>query len=143
MATPLAQVADLQSWLGIGTLDEDRATAVLTAASALARVEAGRTWLNEDGDVVGVPEDVSMIVVRVAAQMWANPSGASQQATGPFSVSYARNFLSEEDRRTLNGYRGRPGLWTQSTTRGELETEPVYVDVVGSDEPLPVSIPPW
>lgn len=137
--SPLASVDDLATWLGV-TLEgvaAERAGAVLDAASAMVRAEAGQDW-----DGTEAPADVIALVIRVAANMWANPTGVSQQATGPFSVSYG-SALSDADRDLLGKHKPHGGLFTISTTRGCMETDSVYVDVVGSDEPLPVSRSPW
>lgn len=143
---PLASVEDLASWLGV-TFEEDtpaitRAALVLDAASALVRAEAGRTWATGETLDEDVPADVIAITLRVAANMWANPTGATQRSAGPFSESYGAG-LTDEDRTDLGRYRGTSGLFTISTTRCDPETESVWVPVVGSDEPLPVSLPPW
>ena len=149
---PLAPVDALEAWLGVTLTGValDRAAAVLDAASAMVRAEAGLDWTttttSDDDEVVvtldeDIPADVVSIAVRIAANMWANPSGATQQSTGPFSVTHGA-ALTETDRTLLGRFRAHGGLFTISTTRGDLETDSVYVDVVGTDEPLPVG-PPW
>jgi len=140
-STPLASSQDLADWLGQRQINEDRANAVLVAASAMVRSEAGQTWLDDGGALDSPPETVVAITVQVAAKMWANPTGVSQQTTGPFSSSFARQYLTPEDRKYLNSLQPTAGVWTLSTTREELET-PDTIDVEGQDEPIP-SGDPW
>lgn len=141
-STPLASISALEDWLGLVSIDETRALSVLTAASAVVRDEAKKTWLDEEGELENVPEEIAGVVVRLAARLWANPSSATQQTSGPFSTSFARDLLSESDLRILNRKKPTTGLWTLSTTRGDIETQDL-LEVTGSDKPMPISRNPW
>lgn len=138
---PLVDTFTLAGWLGEDVLGDSRAEAVLSAVSAVVRNASGQTWA-ADGDIssTDVPELVSTVVLQVAARVWRNPHGVRQEATGPFSVSYAVTgvYLTADERRLLSGYRANSsGLWTMQTTRGDDYADTVYVPVVGTDAMFP------
>ena len=139
---PLATVADLGAWLNETLTTDARAAAVLDHASSLVRIAAGVTWL----EPAVVPDGIPQLVVRVAARMWQNPSGLKSATTGPFSGTFGGMELTVSERaeiqRILNPGSLR-GIGTISTTRGPIETPSIYVDVVGSDQPIEVSREPW
>lgn len=146
---PLASVDDLAAWAGQdATTDAMRAGAVLSAASALVRAEAGQTWVNANGSLAEVPADVTAVVVQVAGRVWGNPSGAIQWTKGPFSERYSDDaalglYLTDAERAILARHRqgGTPnGLNVLSTTRGEDGSDTVYVPT----GPPPSGYPfPW
>lgn len=147
---PLADSGALEDWLGVTFADgaeQDRADAVLAHASAAVRVYARRNWVDEEGELDEVPEGIPEIVVRVAARMLANPSGLQSRTTGPFSATFGELELTDAEKdaisATLRSTTG--GVWTLATTRGLTpDTSTILVPVVGSDEPLPVSLDePW
>lgn len=152
---PLATIDDLTAWLGSEPSNEDRAEAILAAASTLVRSHTGRTWVGADGEpntdlTADDLEVAKTVVVTVAARVWTNPNGTTQQTAGPYSQSVAAWAalgleLTKTEKNLLAGFATavRPALWTQSTTRGDHDVASVYVDVVGSDKPLPVSREPW
>lgn len=93
MALPsLATADELVTWMGDTELNEDRAEAILAAASTLIRVHTGRVWVDDDG-----PEDVDEIKLEaartvcltVAERVYNNPKGVTQEAAGPFSRTIA------------------------------------------------------
>lgn len=133
---PLAEVTDLELWLGTPITDAARADAVLAAVSSLVRSQAGRTW---EGEVV--PDEVAAIVVDVAGHIWRNPAAVRQSGTGPFSVSYAivqGLSLTADQKATLRHYGAQArGLWTMSTTRNDAAADTEYVPVVGTDTEFP------
>lgn len=154
MALPsIASTTDLAEWLGLEfaaeSADEGRAETVLAHASAAVRVEARRQWVDEEGALDGVPEGIPELVVQIAARMWANPTGAEQQTTGPFARRNLANTLTDAEKdavhaavRADEGTTSTGGLWTLSTTRGELESRVTLVNVVGQPgEPIEVSSP--
>lgn len=120
----LADLAALKLWPGVNITDEQEpsAQAVLDAASAIIRAEAGQAWDTE------VPELAAAICVAVAARVWKNPNGVVQQSTGPFSGSVAQwaaagLVLTDDEKHQLAdlpGSTGHPKLWTLSTTRGDV-----------------------
>ena len=135
--SPLVEPDDLAEWLQQSFSAEQwtRAGAVLSRVSAVVRSAAGVTWEGEE-----VPEEVEAVVLEVAKRVWTNPNGVRQQATGPFSASYAvvGVYLTDEERRILGKYRANQrGLWTLNTTRGDDEGDTVWVPVVGSDNTFP------
>jgi hypothetical protein len=149
MALPaLAAPADLAAWMGQDIPAGDaRAWAVLSAASALVRAEAGQTWVNNTNDLTGVPDEVAAIVVQVAARVWANPTGAVQWTKGPFSERYSDDaalglYLTDAEKSALSRYRSAApsGLGVLSTTRGDDYADTVYVPT----GPPPSGYPfPW
>lgn len=143
---PLAEISDLEEWLGESLDDETtRAGAVLRAASALVRAEAGRTWIDATtGDLETVPDEVATVVVQVAARAWRNPNGYTQTTVGDVSVGFGRDaatggvYLTDGERAILARFTTTAirGLWTLSTTRSDTDLPDIYLDVVAS-EPIP------
>src|SRR5688500_9746486 len=125
----IATLDDLEPWLTID--NEDRAEAILAAASTLIRSKTGQAWVDAAGvQLEDVDDDdfaaVKTVVVQVALRVYQNPLGVTQQATGPFSRSVAAwaalgLSLTEDEAAmlptTIDG--ARPALWTQATTRSE------------------------
>jgi hypothetical protein len=124
----LASVDDLKAWQG-SPVDLVRASAVLAAASTLIRAHTGRVWVDADG-----PEDVSetaaavvrTVCVMVADRVYRNPEMATQQTSGPFSMSVSEwasrgLVLTPDERALLATAAGRvPGL---SSVRVEVPAE--------------------
>ena len=104
---PLADVAALDAWLpGVVIVGdaaaEERAEAVLAAASAYVRAENGKNWVDENGDLVDdIPDAVAVLVVQVAARLWANPTGLTQETAGPFSATHGQGTLTDAERGVL------------------------------------------
>lgn len=151
---PLASVDDLSDWMGVDVSNLARAEAILSAASTLVRTRTGRAWVDADGELEdGVTalemERVKTVVVMVAERVWSNPRGITQQATGPFSQSVAAwsafgLALTDPEKEMLPTGSTKPALWSQSTTRSDYpDVSSIYVNVVGSDEPLPIYPEPW
>lgn len=111
MALPaLASTDDLEEYSGL-SVDETRAEAILAAASTLVRSYTGRTWVGADSawedDVTELQQDlVQMVVVGVADRVYRNPTGVTQETSGPFSRSVAAwatsgMFLTDEEKELL------------------------------------------
>lgn len=104
---PLASVEELDAWLpGVTIVGDDsaetRAEAVLNAASAYVRADRGRTWTDsEDALVDDIPDEIGVLVVQIAARMWANPTGTIQETAGPFSTTHGPATLTDEERDLL------------------------------------------
>jgi hypothetical protein len=143
----VASVHDLAAWLGEDIDNEARAEAILAAASTLVRSRTGRAWVDADGEQLEDVTDndfelVKTVVVQVAARVWLNPRGLTQETTGPFSTTLAAwaslgLSLTEDEAAMLPVVRdGRPGLWTQATTREDPQSDlpDIYLDVVGSEQ---------
>lgn len=147
---PLAQVSDLAAWVGQTIESADpRAGAVLSAASALVRGYTKKTWVDENGELAGVPEDASAVVVQVAARAWLNPNpNLKNWNKGPFAEGYFDAaslglYLSAADKDALADYRetgASTGLGTIGITRGDVGYDTAYVPTA----PAPSGYPfPW
>jgi hypothetical protein len=126
----------------------DRAAAILSAASTLVTSRTGQAWVDADGIQLETVDDddfeaVKTVVVLVAARVWVNPHGATQQATGPFSESVAAwaasgLSLTEDEIAMLPISEStiRPALWTLATTRVDPVSDlaDIYLEVVGSED---------
>lgn len=106
----LAPVSALEARLGLpaGSMtdpDLGRATAALEDASALVRAEAGRPFLNDDGDAVTAPAAVVTIVVQAALRAFRNPEGFATESLGDYSYRLtdeaASVYLTEEEKRIV------------------------------------------
>lgn len=147
---PFATVDDLTAWLGEGDLDAARAEAVIGAATVLVRSHVG-AWQWPDGTPRQVPQAFTVVTTQVAARYWQNPTGARQETTGPFSVTYDGGGveLTDSEVRMLDQAAhgssiASKGLWTLSTTRDELEVTD-YRPVEGGGDPIPMFVEgaPW
>jgi hypothetical protein len=139
----IATLTDLEPWLEID--NEDRAEAILAAASTLVTAKTGQAWVDADGVQLEAVDDddfaaVKTVVVQVALRVYQNPLGITQQATGPFSRSVAAwaalgLSLTDDEKAmlptTIDG--NRPGLWTLATTRSENDLPDIYLEVEGSE----------
>ena len=120
----LADIDALEAWTGDTIPDDDpRALAVLAAASALVRSETRRTWLDDMGALVAVPDELGMVVVQVAARKWLNPEDVIQDGTGPFTGRWSELagqgiYLTDTERAICARHRqASTGVWTLGTTR--------------------------
>lgn len=145
----LATVDDLERRLGSPVEDPDQAEALLERASSKIRAFVGRTWVDEHGQLDGVPEypDVQGICVEMVFRAITNPAGVTQDTTGPFSVSYGpdaaqRVFLQRGEKEELAPIRVRGGLRTITTTRGPVEMRSVDVPF-GDLERWELTEGPW
>lgn len=143
----VASIDDLNAWLGDEVDNEERAEAILVAASALIRSRTGRAWVDADGvQLDDVTDDdfaaVRTVVVQVAARVWLNPQGITQETAGPFSQTIAAwaalgLSLTEDEASMLPIDRtgSRPALWTQATTRADSVSDlpDIYLEVVDSE----------
>lgn len=143
----LPSVDDLATWLGVTITDEDRAEAIIAAAYTLVRSKTGRAWVDVDGEQLeDVSDDdfdaVTTVIMQVAARVWLNPQGVTQQSTGPFSKSVAAwaalgLSLTESELDMLPVASGsRPALWTLGTTREDPASDlpDIYLEVVDSED---------
>lgn len=88
MASPLAQVAELEKRLRleVGSLegtDLQAAEDALDDASALVRGVGLASWT-----AANVPDDVRLVVIRVALRQYRNPEGFRGEAMGSGAYSY-------------------------------------------------------
>lgn len=132
MLPSLADLEAFKQWPGVNVPagKDESAQAVLDAASAIVRSEAGQDWVSDGSPQTlsdDLPDIVPVIVVTMSARVWNNPNGFIQRSTGPFSGSYAQwaalgLVLTDQEKAQLVPASGakRPGLWTLSTTRGDI-----------------------
>ena len=138
-SVPFAEVDALAAWLGVTIDNEERAEAILMAASYLVQNEVGASVSDEWTEVPGI---VGAVVVQVAARVWHNPQGLVSESIDDYTRRYGNEtpsgvFLTQQERDMLSPYRAKPrGLWNLSTTRGN-DYEDQYLDVDGQDEPMP------
>jgi hypothetical protein len=134
---PLVDTPELGHWLAEDLAgSEERAQLVVQAASTRVRAETGRTWIDEDTDELDdIPDPVRIVTLMLAERLWRLPTGVSQESVGSYQVSYymqaARGLVLTADERAMLGPSTLgpvQGLWTLGTTRGELETPPVWDD---------------
>jgi len=149
MATSLASNADLGIRVGETiAADDTRAQWFLDTASAMVRSYATKSWLNVDGvTLAAVPEEVRRIATEVAARVWGNPEGLSQETVGPFTARrpdlFADGFfLTGTEKSQLAKYRGSGfGLYTIGVTKGDAYYDTIDVPVNYGGQPLPYYAP--
>jgi hypothetical protein len=142
----LADVDQLRAWPGVDvpTEQEAAANAVLARASSVVRRQAGKTWVDTDGALSGVPPEIPGIVVETAARFWNNPHGASMVVRGPFTEAFSQAleagvFLTQTQKDDIAAAVSarKSKLWTLGTTRDHEDGDPVYVsDQYGGDSIL-------
>jgi len=89
---PLAPFGRLVKKLGYTPVDaeRDRAESLLVEASELIRDVAGKTWLDADNALEGVPVRIANICVAVAFRAFGNPEALTQRSIGDSSKSFDR-----------------------------------------------------
>lgn len=143
---PLASVEELQDRLGrvLDTVERTRAGAVLDDVSALARDVAGADFLDEFGQITGMPHTVGAVVLKAAERAMRNPEGYTGESTGDYS--YQRRgvedgvYLTEREEKLIRRAMGRGGLWTQPVTRGEPVGSTGWVEDQFGAELFPLDI---
>lgn len=153
---PLITPEDFETWASRPVSNRARAEAIIAAASTLVRTHSGRMWVDAAGepeeDVTELQiESAKTVVLQVTDRVYFNPSGNTQNATGPFSASVAAwysagMYLTDDDKAQLpTTTSARPALWTQATTRCDNDVPDIYLEVEDSTEPI-VHVPhgyPW
>ena len=149
MLPPLVLLEDAEARLGkVFDLDEqERPLAVLADASALVRAEAGRTWVDDTGEVADVPDVVAAVVLRVAIRAIEHPEGFVSESGGDYT--YTRRgvedgvYLTDREERMIRRAVGRSGLWTQPVERGDIAVSNTgWVDDQYGLEPFPLDVYP-
>lgn len=144
MLPALASVVDLEARLGLdpNTLagpDLGRARAALADASALVRMEARRTWVDEAGALTAVPDAIARVVLGAAQRTYTNPDAVVQESAGPFSRRIAETetgvYLTTAELDIVRRFRPAGGeLWTLRTQRDEDEVNTIwYQDTFGTE----------
>ncbi|HET8581766.1 MAG TPA: hypothetical protein VFL65_00830 [Jatrophihabitans sp.] len=126
MALPaLADLATFRQWPGVTVRDGDEQSAelVLAAASSALRRRAGKTWVDTDGKLAGVPDGLDLVAVAAAARFWINPEGRSLLQAGAESEQWAGVVagiaFTDDELATIAAAAGRGGLWTLQTQRDD------------------------
>jgi hypothetical protein len=143
MLPALASVTDLEARLGLDpdTLVEAnlaRARAALADASALVRMEARLTWVDEGGALTVVPDAIVRVVLGAARRGYLNPDAAVQETAGPFSRRLSESntgvYLTKAEADIARRYRPTGQLWTLRTERDGDESNTIwYQDSFGAE----------
>ena len=118
---------DLRIYLGLDTIDDDRATLMITQAVALA-----------ESVVTPLPDAASAVVLAVAGRAYANPQGIAYETIGPISVQrpQAGLYMTKDERRTLKRLAGRGGAFTVDPTPVDVDPEATWpIDRDLDDDP--------
>lgn len=144
MLPALAPVTDLEARLGLDpdTLQDanlGRARAALADASALVRMEARRTWVDEAGTLTVVPDAIVRVVLGAAQRTYTNPDAVVQESAGPFVRRLAESetgvYLTAAEVDIARRFRPAGGeLWTLRTERDGDDANTIwYQDTFGAE----------
>lgn len=115
MSTPIVDPSDLGTYLGIDSIDTNRAVLILASAQALC-----------EAIISPLPAAASAVVLDVAARAWSNPTNAQHEATGPFSVAYGAVagglWLTRQNKATLRLLAGGSGAFSIDPTPTDAGT---------------------
>lgn len=149
MLLALASVADLEARLGLDpeTLtgpDLGRARAALDDASALVRLEARRTWINETTGAVEAPDAIVRVVLGAAQRNFSNPDAVIQETVGPFARRLNETdtgvYLTKAELDIVRRFRpSGTGLWTLRTERDGDECATIWYQDSFGFEPFPLA----
>jgi len=141
--TPLCSMLQAAKRAGrvLDDLPEDeleRLQGYLSDASALIRDEAGRTWLDEDGDLEAVPFRIQSICAWVTARAFLNPEGLLQRSIGDSAKMYTASkreggeavYLTENELRTVQKLGGHSSFTSMTLVSPYSGTD--AVDLLGS-----------
>lgn len=144
----LAEVQDLADWLGEDLSgDTTRVAAWLRGASALVRAAAKQTWVDDEGALTDVPDEIHTVVLQVTERKWRNPTGVIQDTAGPLTERYAERaseglYLSDSERATCERYAPTSGVWNLTVERDpDAEDDTLYVPVEGLGKQFPMYVP--
>lgn len=92
MAEPTVDPADLATYLGLDTVDADRASLLINQAMTLCR-----------SIVDPIPETAEPVVLSVAARAYTNVTGVQREMVGGYQVAYAKPgvYLTRAERAAL------------------------------------------
>lgn len=128
----LAAVADLEVRLG-KSCDGPRAQAALDDASALIRAEAGKTWVDDDGNLDGVPDIIATLAMKVARRALMNPDEYTSETVGPFSVGLPASYLRDDEKRAIRiAVRGSRISSVQVSTPWQADADDAGIGTWGS-----------
>lgn len=146
MLPPFASLDDLEARTG-PVDDVTRAEAALDDASALIRAEAGQTWVTDDALDEDVPGILAVVCIAVARRVIENPDGFTEMHVGDTggSLANASNdvYLTANEKRLVRRAAGVSGVMgVVELEMGTPGWSGDYINVVGSNEPLPFSYEP-
>lgn len=99
---PVVSVSDFELYLGVSSIDQSRATLVLSSAQSLC-----------EAIVSPLPNGAESVVLDVAARAFTNPTNVQSQAVAPFSVAYGAVsgglWLTNANKATLRMLAGGSG----------------------------------
>lgn len=149
MLPALASVSELEARLGLDpdTLvgpDLGRARAALDDASALVRLEAGRTWVDTTtGALTTVPDAIVRVVLGAAQRNFSNPDAAIQETVGPFARRLNETdtgvYLTRPELDIVHRFRTNGELWTLQTTRDGDDQDTIWYQDSFGTEPFPLA----
>jgi hypothetical protein len=128
----LASFSDLATRMG-PVADVARAEAALDDASALIHLVSRNAWVDGGVLVDDVPGVVKAVCCSAARRVLENPLGVSNQTETIANFSHSETFvatsndvyLTKQEITRIRQAAGLFGVGTVSTTRGEVEMEPV------------------
>lgn len=141
---------------GIENGEMERALAALDDASSLIRDEAGKTWVDDEGELAlptGTDAWRADTLVRVccsaARRSLENPDGVSQESLGGYAVSTANAssdvYLTSGERRAVRRAAGKATIGAIPVTRGPIETrtctDTQYLPVTPEGQAIPFAGP--
>jgi hypothetical protein len=143
MLPPLATLDQLKDRIDV--YDDTRAEAALEDASTLVRTFAGKTWVDEEGELEpDIPDAITLVTLSVAARKVTNPSGYSYEQIGQYArriegQSGGSLYLTEDEKDMIREALGLDSVRTIQLVNPALRYrgEEGYVDVVGGS-PFPV-----
>lgn len=103
---PTPTTSDLALYLGVTSIDSDRATLILGLAVNLC-----------ESIVTPLPDSANVVVLAVAARAFANPEGITGETVGPYTVQRAAAgmYLTKSDKATLRRLAGGSGAFSIDT----------------------------
>lgn len=139
----LATSAELATWMGVVFDDTDtaRAESILRVGSGWARQISGKLW--PDRDARDFPITARGIVLAAARREFENPRHVTSEVKGPESaaynpLAYPPGFFTQPEEKFLRRFRPSGGLWTQSTSRDDIDMTLGYIRVLGyNGSPIP------
>jgi len=124
----LATSTDLRALIG-DVDDEGRARALLDFASALIRVEAGVDWVDDEGNLDGVPDVARFVCCKMVERSLTNPDGLRSESVVGYRAEYSNAssdlYMTKQERRLVRKAAGKLAVAAVGTTRNELETPEV------------------
>lgn len=121
--SPVTTPDELAIYLGMDTIDSDRAVMMISDAQALC-----------EAIITPLPARAKAIVRRVAAKAYLGPTNAVSEVIGPYTVHRGTNtgvYLTAADRRALRGLAGGGGAFSINPTPDDAMDNLPPWDTVG------------